>query len=251
MKYFFAVFILGIIIAGCSGSHKSQKYLGLKGKVISVKDSHHHAKEKAGETVPGYLQYILVHSFDNEGNSIGTNFYYENSDCISEEEQKYENGEWIGASFKNNESGEHRVQKRVSLVEADDIIQTVWDEQDMVNNTNRTIVLNIDKDYGHSCWFVKDENDNEVLKQDTWFDSRMNKIEIKLSIAGQLSSHIKSTFNEQNEETDRFENFSGRENNFKYVYRKYDETGNWTEKLTLVDEKVEAITLREILYVRD
>lgn len=239
MKKLFAILILGALLTACSNP-KAQQYLGLKGKVESFKDFKYEATNKFGEAEIGDLGAEEVYKFDTGGHLIKYSTYDRNGDCVVNSENEYEGDECVKSTFTNNSTGEIVINK---LIEKKGDIRVCEVKR---GDSITTAEFNQSKTY--SCATYKNA-ENILETQESWFDKDGNVIEVKVTKDGEIIYWTKSKFDDGNEVQTEY--LKGGESGVStYSYSDYDDTGNWTKKVSYLNGEPEYIVKREIKYIK-
>lgn len=238
MKKLLAILVLGVLLSACSGS-KAQQYLGLKGKIESVKETEYDVIEKFGEAEPDDITDVTVYNFDKEGNLIKTAMYDKYGDARFVTENTYKDGEFIQSTTKSQYEELPSISK---LIEKD------GDNCKYENRRENDITTSeFTKSGKYSCSVVKKDG-NIIQKQENWFDGNNNIIEAKVTRGEDVVFWTKSKFDKNNYEIECERLNGGDEGVFTFSYSNFDNTGNWTEKKAKKDGEFVSITKREIKY---
>lgn len=239
MKKLLVILFLGALLSACSNP-KSQQYLGLKGGVESVKDFKHEALNKFGEAEIGDLGAVEVYKFDTKGYLIEYSTYDRDGDCVVNSKNEYEGDECIKSTFINKSFGDTVISSLVErkgnirvceIKKGDDISTAEFNQSDT-----------------YLCATYKNaDNTHEI--QEKWFDKYGNVIEFKMKRGGEVVYWTKSKFEGNNEVQTEY--LKGGESGIStYSYSDYDDTGNWTKKVSYLNGEPEYIVKREIKYAK-
>jgi len=273
--------ILIILLSACGDRGKDRenhvKILGFKGKVKLVKYSNYDAESKFGEINKG------IRSSFGEDNR----YYYFNEKGVKIEEGEYDFHGQIQRKklYKYNENGNLIETKDFNL--KDEYIGKTIYKTDDNKNLIETNDFNSKDEFIGKTLYIRDDKENAIetnsydskgnlysklkseydtkgrvlevisyglenkLKEKTYikYDGKGRIIEIKVITDGSV---IIKNFNYENKEKDdltlmvKYEDYLTMS---KTIYRyKYDENGNWIQKISIEDGKPKIIEEREIEY---
>lgn len=275
------VLTLIILLSACGGWRKERgthlKILGLKGRVKSVKYSSYDAELKFGETKKG------IRNSSGQDNR----YYYFNEEGIKIEDGEYDSYNQIQRKrlYRYNDSGKlievrnfnskdeftgktiYRIDIKGNLIETSDFnsegklmgkIVYIRDDKGNAIETNSYDSMGI---LNSKFKFEYDRKGRVLesiyygpggeLEEETYikYDSKGRETEVKVITEGSV---IIKNFKYENKEKDdltamiKFENYLIMS---KTIYKyKYDENGNWIEKISIEDEKPKIIQEREFEY---
>lgn len=270
-----------ILLSACGGRGKAREthaeILGLNGKVKSVKYSTYDAELKFGEIKKG----------SRSSSGQDNRYYYFNEKGVKVEEGEYDFYDQIQMKrlYRYNDSG--RLMEVSDFNSKDEFagkkIYRVDDKGDLIETSDFDLkggfmgkIIYIRDDKGHAVEInsydsmgilgskFKFEYDRKgrilesiyygssgELEEETYikYDGEGRKLEVKVITEGNV---VVKNFKYENKEKDdlttmiKFENYLIM---YKTIYRyKYDENGNWIEKISIEDEKPKVIVEREIEY---
>lgn len=240
MKKLFAILILGVLLSACSGS-KTQKYLGLKGNIESVKETEYDVIEKFGEAEPDDITNVTVYNFDEEGNLIKTAMYDKYGEALFVTENSYKDGEFVQYTTKSHYD---------ELLSTSKVIEKDGDNcKYEIRRGDDITISEFTKSGKYNC--VTEKKDGNIIqKRENWFDGNDNLIEAKVTKGEEVIYWTKSKFDKNNNEIECERLKGGDEGIFTFSYSSFDDIGNWTEKKAKKNGEFVSITKREIKYAK-
>lgn len=237
--------MLFLTLSSCQ-SHKEKKYLGLKGKIESIKDTQFEAKEKFGEVIPqGNIMLVEKYIFNDNGQIASLTHYNGDGEEIFSVKNEFKDGKCCLVKTHQQYNDISATQTPVSMTTTNEI----WNVKMSLGNTEH-VYIEFDKAKQNKTIIRKSSDGKEINKTFEKYDAQGNLIENKITNTdGNAVYWTKSKFDENNQEIER-KNLAGgySEGIFAYKYSEIDEKGNWTNKIEYKDGEVESITVREIKY---
>lgn len=239
MKKLLLLCTAAVILFAC-GNSKSPKFMGLKGKVETVKEFKYEAIDKFGEIEPSDLEEVIAYTFNADGHLVKYGIYNEDGDCIVRIEHTYNGEECTQSTFYNSYSDETTIQ---NLIEVKDNTQ-IWE----IRQGDKITQVEFVKSDKYSRHTTRKDGAIEE-QQENWFDDNGNVIEVKIVKGNDIVYWAKSKFQDGNEvQTEYLKGDDG--GVATYAYEDYDDTGNWTKKIVYRNGEPTYIIKREIKYAK-
>lgn len=252
-----AIISILMFFSGCAKNNNQTdlQIENLKGKVKSVREKDYEAVEKfgkatKGETTRGFTP-IRLTKYNEQGNMIEQNRYFSDG----KEENK--------SHFQYNENGK-KLKKEIYDVAKESMYRWnyEYDEQGKlieinIYDSNGELIRKIIYRYDEKDRVIEEigyNSEGNLEDRQTYEDNGLkNKTESHYNQNGVLVFRNDYVCDEKGNVITQEYNlygFYGKDINTKitYEYKKYDEKGNWTEKIQYADDVLDQITEREIEY---
>ena len=247
--------ILLLMLTACSENYTPRKYMGLKGKVTSLRDTVYRFKYSYDTLrTPDKIGHITIIGFDDWGN-ITSQYEYLGMDSVpfQIEEYLYSGDTLLWSSSRIRQSDGTYAALVYEFVSRNnntvkykiDNGSEIWEEQVRTSGKYR-------------CYSGKGEWGYE--KKDAWADKNNNITKWKLlSVSDEFKSVTKDSSNTfsvlRMYKYDSYDHVieeihieDGDTTVYTNSYSGYDDRGNWTESKTQVDGRFKILTKRTIKY---
>lgn len=231
------------LVVACSKEKKSTKYMGLNGKIETIKDTIYEADEKFGEAIPGDISSVEINTFDNDGNLVKYASYDADGSIKICLEYVYINGEFTQSTYRNYYNNEKVIHKLIEIINDKAKYETTRGETTTISET----ITRKSKNKVNHTTSYKDEAAQE---DEIWTDNNGNIVERKITKGDEIKFWSKSKFNDKNNEIEQINLSNGNKEITTFHYDEYDEKDNWTKKVVFIDGEAESIITREIKYKR-
>lgn len=247
--------ILFLTLAACSENYIPKKYMGLQGKIISLRDTVYGFKHSFYTLrIPDEVRSIRIINFDDRGN-ITEQYEYLRMDSIPFEMHEYlYSGDTLlkRCTQTRMSDGTYSTLVFEFVSQNNDVIKyklnngyEIWEQQ--VKTSGKYYCSSSKGEWGYS-------------KEEQWFDKNNNIIKWKLL---SVSDAFKSANKDGSNTLSMLHMYKYDSNNnlieekyiedddttvFTHSYTRYDEQGNWTERKTEKDSRYESLIRRTITY---
>ena len=269
MKHLFPYSLLSLLflsLYSCSDKPNQLELNNLKGDVVKTKTTRYEATEKFGEIeAKDEVENIIVESYDENGNYVSLIEYSEDGDEMEKYVYTYEDG--ILTEYKWYFRDELSFHEKGTVSDGKITERVTW-----MNDTETTSKLTYDGDKISKEEYVRDGKEgskiythlddygsfdmvDEFDGEEILTEVRNNSYHRRLSFETPTFSHT-CEYDENGELVkDKILNFRDGKVTYtednEYVYTKYDDNDNWTERNVYKDDKLKYVEKREITYNED
>lgn len=221
--------------------------MGLKGKIESITDSQYTAKEKDGEILPGDLLSVEKHTFNDQGQITSNTHYDRDGEKKLSITNEFTDGKCTMVKICQHYSDIDEITTTQTLVSVSPTLE-IWDIKTS-SGDNGQAIIEIDESKQNKFVTNKDSDGKMTNTAYEKYDERGNLIENKITDQDYSTIHwIKSSFDKNNQETERKLLSEEYDVNISFTYDKIDKRGNWTNKIVSRNGRIESIIVREIKY---
>lgn len=239
MKTRFLTIILLFFVSACRSTDSVPflKFEGIKGNIMSVKESHYEAESKFGDIFPGDLSYVIKKEYDSEGHNTLFAHYNEDGESVYEAKNIFSKGEWIETTTKSSYSNSKTKQTVIERKKNYTKIEVVEGKDTSIFEIKASGLIS--KTYNDKGIVICDISYNtigQVLEQRNFDDD------------GNITFRIVNEFDNDGLPSKTISYYSTWDDVQTFTYKDFDKKGNWTTQIVYSDDEPVSLVKREIIY---